>query len=1004
MVYNFSFCEYESEGERMTQKFKQFFMIIALIVMVIGFWNCIGKNKIDYTGFVDPFIGTGGHGHTYPGATLPFGMVQLSPDTRLTGWDGCSGYHYSDTTIYGFSHTHLSGTGVSDYGDILLMPYTGKIQLERGEAGKPGSGYSSSFSHDHETASSGFYNVKLDDNNIEVELTTTLRVGVHRYTFPSSERANIIIDLYHRDRVLDSGIFFVSDSEIEGFRRSNAWAKDQHIYFVARFSKPFLAYGISSNGALLEDQKKATGKDIKGFVSYETNQGDRIVIKVGISAVSIEGARKNLNAEAQNLSFDQIKNNAQQTWNQALGKIKTEGGTAEQTRTFYTSLYHALLNPNLFMDVDGQYRGRDLRIHQAKDFTNYTVFSLWDTYRTTHPLFTIIEPKRTLDFINTFKVQYEQGGMLPVWELAANETGCMIGYHSIPVIVDAYMKGIQNFDKKTLYEAMKHSAEQNHLGLEHYKKHGYIPAEKEAESVSKTLEYAYDDWCIAQMARLLGKQDDYKYFTQRAQSYKNLYDPSTQFIRAKLKGTWFSPFDPAEVNFNYTEANAWQYHFYVPQDIEGMINLMGGKENFINKLDQLFSSDSKTTGRKQAEITGLIGQYAHGNEPSHHISYLYNFVNQPWKTQQKVRQIMDILYSDQPDGLCGNEDCGQMSAWYVMSALGFYPVTPGQDLYVIGTPIFPKAVIKLENGHTFTVEAKHVSKRNFYIQSAQLNGKPWTRSWLRHRDIIKNGSLVLHMGPSPNPSWGSSDQDIPSTGISDFLIVPVPFASGPITFKKHTQVSLGSITPGANIYYTSDNRTPTKHSNLYKGSITLTKSTTIKAIAIKNNKQSLIMEARFDKILSGRSISLNSSYSSQYSAGGDAALIDGLKGGNDFKTGTWQGYHGVDINAVVDLGNMTTINKISTGFLQNNNSWIFFPEKVEYQISRDGKSYTSVALIANQIPGEQEGAIIQYFSKTTSPVKARYIKIHAKNRGLCPPWHKGAGEKAWVFADEIIIK
>ncbi|MCP5045871.1 MAG: glycoside hydrolase family 92 protein, partial [bacterium] len=409
-----------------------------------------------------------------------------------------------------------------------------------------------------------------------------------------------------------------------------------------------------------------------------------------------------------------------------LNKIKTDGGTIEQKRIFYTALYHALLNPNLYTDIDGRYRGRDLKIHKAEGFTNYTVFSLWDTFRTAHPLFTLIEPKRTGDFIKTFIAQYNQGGLLPVWELAANETYCMIGYHAVPVMVDAYVKGFKDYDIETVYEAMKKSARQEHFGLKFYKTHGYIPAGEESESVSKTLEYAYDDWCIAQMAKALGKTEDYKYYLQRAQYYKNLFDPSTGFMRARMKGTWFTPFDPAEVNFNYTEANAWQYSLFVPQDVQGLIRLMGGKEKFIAHLDGLFSADSQTTGRQQADITGLIGQYAHGNEPSHHMAYLYCYANQPWKTQQLVRRILDTLYTDKPDGLSGNEDCGQMSAWYIMSAMGFYPVTPGQDTYVIGTPLFKRTVIDVGNGEIFTISANKVSAQNIYIQSASLNGQPWT--------------------------------------------------------------------------------------------------------------------------------------------------------------------------------------------------------------------------------------------------------------------------------------
>jgi predicted alpha-1,2-mannosidase len=566
---------------------------------------------------VNPFIGTDGHGHTYPGSSMPFGMVQLSPDTRLDGWDGCSAFHDSDTIIYGFSHTHLSGTGCSDYGDILVMPFTGNISLKD-------YGFASSFSRTSETATPGYYSVFLEKYHVKAELTSTNRVGFHRYTFPADGKAGIVVDLKHRDKVLKSGITLVTNDEIEGYRISQAWAAKQMIYFVAKFSRPFNEVNIDS---------------LQAFLTFSDNKNEPVLVKLGISGVSIEGARKNLEAEIPEWDFDSIRLQAQVTWNAELGKIRLEGATDEKQVVFYTAMYHTMLQPNIFNDVDGQYRGRDFEVHKTQGFSYYTVFSLWDTYRAAHPLYTILETNRTNDFIKTFLRQYKEGGMLPVWELSSNETGCMIGYHAIPVIADAYLKGIHDYSASDALEAMKHSAMQDHLGLKYFKIKGYIPADKEGESVSKTLEYAYDDWCIAMMAKKMGKEDDYRTFIARAQYYKNIFDPSTGFFRAKANETWFSPFEPAEVNFNYTEANAWQYAFYVPQDIEGLMELMGGREKFATKLDELFSTDSRTTGREQADISGLIGQYAHGNEPSHHMAYLYNFVLQPWKTQEIVHRI-----------------------------------------------------------------------------------------------------------------------------------------------------------------------------------------------------------------------------------------------------------------------------------------------------------------------------------------------------------------------------
>ncbi|MEI7664247.1 MAG: GH92 family glycosyl hydrolase, partial [Bacteroidota bacterium] len=700
------------------------------------------------TGYVNPFIGTGGHGHTYPGASVPFGMVQLSPDTRLDGWDGCSAYHTSDSVVYGFSHTHLSGTGCSDYGDILFMPVAGEVNLKN-------YGYASPFSKKDESATPGYYRVDHLKGGISAELTATARAGFHRYAFPATDNANIVIDLKHRDKVLESGIKISGPDEVEGFRVSQAWAAKQMIYFAAKFSRPFKTHTVSTGDRMSTEVTEASGDDIKAFFTFSTSPDEKIMVKVGISGVSIEGARKNLEAEIAGWDFDKIASQATSDWNRELGKIKVEDGTHDQQVIFYTALYHTLLQPNIYNDVDGNYRGRDLKVHKTDGFYYSTVFSLWDTYRAANPLYTLVEPKRVNDFINTFLRQYDEGGMLPVWELSGNETGCMIGYHAVPVIADAWLKGIRGFDSIKALQAMKHSAEQDHLGLKYYKTKGYIPADREGESVSKTLEYAYDDWCIAMMAKSLNKPDDYKAYLVRSQNYKNLFDRITGFLRAKSNETWFTPFDPSEVNFNYTEANCWQYTFYAPHDLGGLINLMGGRNNFKWKLDELFSAESKTTGRNQADISGLIGQYAHGNEPSHHMAYLYDYTGTPWETQKLVHRICSEFYRNNPDGLIGNEDCGQMSAWYVLSAMGFYPVTPASGVYEIGTPVFPKAAITLKDGKSFVIRANGVSDQNFYIQSASLNGKPYTKCYISHADIVRGGELVFNMGPEPNKAWGN---------------------------------------------------------------------------------------------------------------------------------------------------------------------------------------------------------------------------------------------------------
>jgi len=935
----------------------------------------------DLTRYVNPFIGTGGHGHTFPGAIVPFGMVQLSPDTRLTGWDGCSGYHYSDSIIYGFSHTHLSGTGISDYGDILLLP---SLKL----AG------SAAFQHRNESAAPGYYSVKLDDDNILVELTATARTGLHRYTFPRSEDANVIIDLAHRDKVIDSDLRVTSKTTIVGWRRSQAWAKDQIVYFAAEFSQPFTSYG-------------PTDRELRTYFRFDTRGGAPLLVKVAISAVDVEGALRNLQAELNHWNFDKVRADAAAAWNAELKKIQVTGGTDAQLTNFYTALYHAMTAPNLFMDVDGRYRGRDFKGHKADDFSNYTVFSLWDTFRAAHPLYNIIDQKRTRDFIRTFLAQYEQGGRLPVWELAANETDTMIGYHAVSVIADAAAKGISGFDLNKAFEAMKHSAElRQQRGLGVYIDQGFIAMEDERESVSKVLEYAYDDWCIAEVARMLGKTADYERYNARAQSYKNMFDSASGFMRPRSNGNWLEPFDPREVTFGFTEANSWQYTFFAPQDVSGLIALMGGRRQFAEKLDQLFAAKSQTTGREQVDITGLIGQYAHGNEPSHHMAYLYNYVGQPWKTQSRVRQIMDQFYKPDPAGLIGNEDCGQMSAWYVLSAAGFYPVTPGSTIYVIGSPLFPEAQFNLENGKSFVVRGVGVSERNVYIQSATLNGKPYTKSFLQHSDLMAGGELVLRMGSQANPNWGTGAGNEPVSRIASPEIVPVPVikAAGR-TFRGRQEISFAGIAgKPVDIYYSTNGSEPTAKSQRFTKPFFIEADTTVKAFAVDGDRRSLAVTAKYHHLPHDWKITLLSKYSSQYTGGGDLSLIDGIRGTSNLSDGAWQGYQGKDLIAIVDLGEVQQVSTVAVGFLQDIGSWIWMPRGVDVELSLDGKTFRPAMSITSDVSEKREGAITKEFVKSIPPTSARYLRIRAVNFGKIPAWHPGSGGDAWIFADEIIIE
>ena len=969
-------------------------LLLFFIVLIVGCTPSNPTNSItqdSYTQYVNPFIGTGGHGHTYPGATLPFGMMQLSPDTRLTGWDGCSGYHYTDSVIYGFSHTHLSGTGVSDYGDLLLMPHS-KTQTPSLEY----TAYKSTFDKNTEKATAGYYEVLLKEGNINVALSTTARCGIHQYTFPKGGLQNVLLDLQHRDQLLAANLEIVDEQTVRGMRRSNAWASDQHFYFYLKFSKPF------TKQTLLKNDKEEI---VNAQFNFE-NSEQELLVKVGISSVSMEGAQKNLEQEIPDWNFETVRNAAKKTWEKELQKVDVEGGTNDQKTIFYTALYHSFLAPNLFMDVDGQYRGTDLKVHQAKGFDNYTIFSLWDTFRGTHPLYTILQRKRTADFIKTFLAQYEQGGQLPIWELAGNYTGCMIGYHSVSVIADAYAKGIQDFDTQLALEAMKHSATQDHLGLSFYKEKGFMACDEEAESVSKTLEYAYDDWCIAQFAKATGKDSVYQEYMERAQGYKNLYDPTSNFLRGRIHGGWFAPFEPSEVNFNYTEANGWQYTLFAPQDIQGLIKLMGGPNTFENKLDELFSTESTLEGRHQVDITGLIGQYAHGNEPSHHVAYLYNYIQKPWKTQEKIHQIMEEMYQNAPDGLSGNEDCGQMSSWYNLSAMGFYSVTPGSDYYALGAPTFEKVSLNLENGKQFVVQAKNLSATNIYVQSVQLNGKAHNLSYLKHDAIMNGGELVFEMGNQANKEWAASEEAVPPSSIKDALIVPAPYllTTGK-TFTDKMTIEMGAACQDCMIYYTTDGSQPSVKSSIYYSIITIKNTTNFQLIAVNNQgKESAVIEEEIIKIDDSRAIKINRKYENQYAAGGDKALIDHLRGGANFRTGSWQGYQ-TDLDVVVDLGEIKSISSIEIGFLQDIQSWIFYPKKVTYSISKDGKSFQRLGEASSPFPDNKYGAFTENLTfnlERTS--KARYVKVVATNYGLCPEWHLGAGGSTWIFADEITIE
>lgn len=938
---------------------RNFLSIIILFTSIVSF----GQNFHKY---VNPMIGTGGHGHTYPGATVPFGMVQLSPDTRIDGsWDGCSGYHYDDSVIYGFSHTHLNGTGCTDYGDIMLMPTMGDHNFIPNE-------YGSKFSHSNEKASAGFYSVKLDKHNIDVRLTSSTRVGFHEYTFNNAGQANIILDLNHRDKLLYGDVKIIDKKTIQVLRRSEAWAKDQYVYAQIEFSVPLEISNSHSNEEI--SPTFFAGTELKLAFSKQVKKGEKISVKVSLSPTSYEGAKLNM-SEIKGWDFNKVKQEAEQLWDKQLSKIEITETDKDKLSIFYTALYHTMVQPNIAQDIDGKYRGRDNKVHNGEGFDYYSVFSLWDTFRGAHPLYTLIEKKRTADFINTFLKQYEQGGRLPVWELASNETDCMIGYHSVSVMADAMAKGITGFDYEKAFAAAKHSAMLDHLGLDAYKKQGFISMDDEHESVSKTLEYAYDDWCIAQMAQILNKKEDYEYFMKRSQSWKNIFDWNTGFMRPKKNGGWDKPFDAREINNNFTEGNSWQYSFFVPQDIPGMIAAYGGNDKFEAKLDEMFNSESKTTGREQVDVTGLIGQYAHGNEPSHHMAYLYNYIGKPEKTTEKVHYILNNFYKNTPDGLIGNEDCGQMSAWYVLSSMGIYAVTPGIPKWDHSKPFFEKIKFNLE------IEKINEISRNSTNDELKSIGGFYKKAIMKSNIFVNENIIPVPVIEAESKSFKDKMTiEIKSKDRNDKLFFYV--------FTKDTSMVL--------IPYRK-----------YEKPFEIDESSHVIAYSENNGLKSNTISATYFKKPNNYTIDIKSTYNPQYHAGGKDGLLDGINGSTNWRKGDWQGYQTQDFEAVVDLQNVKEVSNFSATFLQDQRSWILMPTKVEYYSSTDNINFTLITSEANDIDPKKDENTIKDFSFTTSkPINARYIKVKAYNYGKLPEWHLGYpyNGDAFIFIDEIIIK
>ena len=941
-------------------------------------WHAVAQSPFQR---VNPFIGTGGHGHTYPGATAPFGMVQLSPDTRLDGWDGCSGYHYDDTLCYGFSHTHLSGTGVSDYGDLLIRPALEPL----------------SFRHKNEKAQPGYYAVTFD-NGIFAEMTTGLRNGIHHYRFPASAPKVIVVDLAHRDQLTSANVNVSLNDQVNsgaatiaGHRFSKAWAEDQQFYFYGQFSIPADSFRVIQT-------VKGEYRQLVFFFPPKTKD---LYLEVNVSFVAWLSPSKLPAKRIDEKRFMQVRNTTRDEWEQQLGKIKVKGN-AEQESIFYTALYHTMIVPNRVDDADGSYRGMDRGQKEGKG-PHYSVFSLWDTYRATHPLYTLIEQQRTLEFLRTFLRMYEESGRLPVWELASNETNCMIGYHAVSVIADAMAKGIMPDSAEALLKAAVASAEDPvfaDFGIDDYIKYGFLSIENESESVSKTLEYAYDDWCIAQIAEMQKDWSTHKRFLARSQAWLNLLDPVTGLMRPRENGRFLANFEPREVNNHYTEANSWQYSFAVPHDLKGWIERLGGETRAEALLDSLFSVSSRTMGRDQADITGLIGQYAHGNEPSHHIAYLYNSLGKPSKTQIRVKQLLDSFYSNQPDGLIGNEDCGQMSAWYVLSSLGFYPVCPGDARYSIGYPLFSHATMRFENGKKMAFRRKG---KGPYIQSVTLNGQSINCNYVFHEQLVNGGRMVFRMGKKES-NWGKAAPDRFMTTIAGQRIAAPVFNYSSAVFEDSVVFQCRAET-GMNLLVIAGNKQGESDTLQSKnGNYTLRQSACVDATFPERNGAAPYACACFHKKPNRWEVQLLHPLNRQYSAGGPQALTDGIEGDFEWQKGNWHGIQGQSYLAIIDLKDTQTVKHVDVRFLQDTRSWIVFPSGVDFSFSADGVNWSDAYSYSHSVLPEEPNVKILTLGGEINLSGIRYVKMEAFQFGPLPAWHPGAGGQSFIFVDEVRLR
>jgi len=998
--------------------------LLALLILTT---LCFGKNPLDY---VDPFIGTDGHGHTFPGATLPFGMVQLSPSNDFKAWDWCSGYHYSDSVLKGFAHTHISGPGLAGLGDILLMPTVGKILTDPGTEQNPENGYRSRFSHENETASPGYYQVLLVDYDVNVELTCTERVGFHRYRFPKSDEANIIFDPTHHiaESIFDANIEFVSENKIRGYKESKGEAGTRKVYFIAQFSKKPKKIGITSNGKIV-NKKSSSGKKVKGFVQFSTEQDEEIEVHVAISHVSFEGAEKNLIAETKNKNFDKVVAEAKTIWTKQLSKIDVNMLSEKDKTIFYTGLYHSSMSPNLYMDVDGKYKING-KVYSS-NHPQYSMFSTWDTFRATHPLYTIINQKITTDMVNSMvdRDAVNEVG-LPLWELYGYDNRCMPGYSTVPVIADAILKDIPGIDKEAAFTAIYNAAFNNTKsspnydvnGIDEYIALGYVPMEI-GSSISKTTEYCYYDWCIARVAEKLGKTKEQKMFDDRAKYFASHFYKENGYLWPKSStGDWLKKMDLTVWDDglirNYVSGNIWAYSTFVPHGIPALIKLHGNEQKFAEFLDGIIADTTSLGGNAHVDISGFIGKYGHGDEPGHHLAYLYNYVGQPWKSQKLIREVMEKMYFDTPKGFENNEDLGQMSSWYLFSALGFYPVCPGDGKYILGSPLVNDAEINLENGKTFKIITKNNSKKNQYIQSVNLNGKKYTKTYISHDDIMTGGLLEFVMGDKPKYKYGSKKKDYPDykdqSKVQGKIIVKSPSAFMPFEteigncFAESRIVELHCNTNDVKIYFTTDGTSPSEKSNLYTKPLQLDKYTNLKAIAIaKDLKPSPIFKKEyFPSLADGKNeypkiklLTPNHNYGNN----DGSMLIDGKIGSLVFSDGKYTGFLGSDMVAVIDLGESRKISNLSIGVLDDMKVWIFPAIGLKIETSDDNENFEVIASRDLPMPDHEVPANLARHQLEFDSQKTRYIKVTVQGTKKCPEFHAGAGIDSFLFVDEIMV-